>query len=266
MSVHMPMGFAPLTLVSRCSNESDFSRCKVPKSRHGSWLVKACLATREDVDRRRCECLNLHKQLVPYEKSQLWQSSIIERRHTLVERGVDHSDTLIILQHPPVYTLGAGSSEEYLKFNIEDAPYDIFRSERGGEVTYHGPGQLILYPLINLRYQKTDLHWYLRALEEVVIRVLYNTFSIKASRVDGYTGVWVGGNQKVAAIGIRVSRWITYHGLALNVTSEISDFSSSEYAGRLLCDLQAKLGKEANRSAKLREATLSFSKRVKVKG
>ncbi|KAG9460055.1 hypothetical protein H6P81_004563 [Aristolochia fimbriata] len=142
MSVHMPMGFAPLTLVSRCSNESDSLCCKIPKSRHRGWLVKACLATREAVNQRRCECLNLYKQLVPYEKSQLWQSSIIESRHTLVERGADHSDTLIILQHPPVYTLGAGSSEEYLKFNIEDAPYDIFRSERGGEVTYHGPGQV----------------------------------------------------------------------------------------------------------------------------
>ncbi|XP_043701121.1 octanoyltransferase LIP2p, chloroplastic-like isoform X2 [Telopea speciosissima] len=80
-----------------------------------------------------------------------------------------------------------------------------------------------MYPILNLRYHKMDLHWYLRALEEVVIRVLSSTFSIKASRLDGFTGVWVG-NQKLAAIGIRVSRWITYHGLALNVTTDLTPF------------------------------------------
>ncbi|XP_068665209.1 octanoyltransferase LIP2p, chloroplastic-like [Aristolochia californica] len=223
MLIYANIGFALLTSVSQSSNQADFSYYKIPKSRHDSWDFKACLATREDNNRRRCECLNLYKELVPYERSRLWQNSIIERRHTLVQRGADHLDTLIILQHPPVYTLGAGSSEEYLKFDIEDAPYDIYRTERGGEVTYHGPGQLIVYPLINLSYQKKDLHWYLRALEEVVIQVLRNTFFIKASRVDGHTGVWVG-NQKVAAIGIRVCRWITYHGLALNVTTDLTPF------------------------------------------
>ncbi|XP_042478583.1 octanoyltransferase LIP2p2, chloroplastic-like isoform X3 [Macadamia integrifolia] len=105
----------------------------------------------------------------------------------------------------------------------KNAPYDVYRTERGGEVTFHGPGQLVMYPILNLRYHKMDLHWYLRALEEVVIRVLSSTFSIKASRLDGFTGVWVG-NQKLAAIGIRVSRWITYHGLALNVTTDLTPF------------------------------------------
>ncbi|MQL69964.1 hypothetical protein Taro_002265, partial [Colocasia esculenta] len=82
---------------------------------------------------------------------------------------------------------------------------------------------LVMYPILNLRYHKMDLHWYLRSLEEVIIRVLSTTFSVKASRLEGLTGVWVG-NQKVAAIGIRVSRWLTYHGVALNVTTDLTPF------------------------------------------
>ncbi|XP_077215027.1 octanoyltransferase LIP2p, chloroplastic-like [Tasmannia lanceolata] len=173
--------------------------------------------------RRRCECFDLCKKLVPYGDAWSWQKSIVGRRKILMETDEDHSDMLILLQHPPVYTLGAGSSEKFLNFELKDAPYDVFRTDRGGEVTYHGPGQLIMYPIINLRYHKMDLHWYLRSLEEVVIRVLSSTFSIEASRLEGLTGVWVG-NQKVAAIGVRASRWIAYHGLALNVTTDLTPF------------------------------------------
>ncbi|KAK3038169.1 hypothetical protein RJ639_029623 [Escallonia herrerae] len=112
--------------------------------------------------------------------------------------------SLIILQHHPVYTLGTASSETNLNFDINNAPY-------------------VMYPIVNLRHQKMDLHWYLRALEEVVIRVLSTTFSIKACRLEGLTGVWVG-DKKLAAMGIRVSHWITYHGLALNVTTDLTPF------------------------------------------
>ncbi|PSR99693.1 Lipoyltransferase-like protein [Actinidia chinensis var. chinensis] len=173
--------------------------------------------------KRRCEYYDLHKELVPYAEAWSWQKSIVKERKTLNEMDQDHSDSLIVLQHNPVYTLGTGSSEDYLNFDLKDAPYDLYRTERGGEVTYHGPGQLVMYPIINLRYHKMDLHWYIRALEEVVIRVLSSAFSIKSSRVEGMTGVWVG-DQKLAAIGIRVSQWITYHGLALNVTTDLTPF------------------------------------------
>ncbi|KAG8377707.1 hypothetical protein BUALT_Bualt08G0060800 [Buddleja alternifolia] len=135
----------------------------------------------------------------------------------------DFAETLIILQHHPVYTLGTGSSEEYLNFDSSNVPFDLCRTERGGEVTFHGPGQLVVYPIMNLLYHKMDLHWYLRALEEVVIRALSSAFGIKALRVEGLTGVWVG-NQKLAAIGIKVSQWLTYHGLALNVTTDMAPF------------------------------------------
>ncbi|KAM7505108.1 hypothetical protein LguiB_004012 [Lonicera macranthoides] len=184
----------------------------------------------------RCDCFDMYKDLVPYAEALSWQKSLVKDRKALIERDEDTSDMLIALQHHPVYTLGTGSSEEYLNFNINKAPHDIYRTDRGGEVTYHGPGQLVMYPIINLRYHKMDLHWYLRALEEVIIRALYSTFSIKASRVEGLTGVWVGrannlidlvplsGDQKLAAIGIKVSQWITHHGLALNVTTDLAPF------------------------------------------
>lgn len=141
----------------------------------------------------------------------------------MVDSNEDHSDTLIALQHSPVYTLGTGSSEEYLHFDVENSPIEIHRIDRGGEVTYHGPGQLVMYPILNLRYHELDLHWYLRSLEDVIIRALQSAFSIKASTVKGLTGVWVG-DQKVAAIGIYCSRYIVYHGLALNVTTDLTPF------------------------------------------
>ncbi|OMO87649.1 Octanoyltransferase [Corchorus capsularis] len=171
-----------------------------------------------------CECFDLHKELIPYGKAWSWQKQIVKEKKSLVQRNEDCPDTLIVLQHDPVYTMGTGSSEKYLNFDIKKAPFDVYRTERGGEVTYHGPGQLVMYPIINLRNHKMDLHWYLRALEEVVIRVLSSTFSIKASRIEGFTGVWVG-NQKLAAIGVRVSKWITYHGIALNVNTDLTPFS-----------------------------------------
>lgn len=198
--------------------------------------------------RRRCGCFDLYKELVPYKEAWSWQKSLVRRRHSLIDTNEDHSDMLIILQHPPVYTLGTGSLEKYLNFDIQNAPYDVYRTERGGEVTYHGPGQIVMYPIVNLRHHKMDLHWYLRSLEEVVIRVLKSTFSIKATRLDGFTGVWVG-NQKVAAIGIRVSRWIAYHGLALNVATDMTPFQHIVPCGirdRQVGSLSELLGQSSN--------------------
>ncbi|KAF6142674.1 hypothetical protein GIB67_015160 [Kingdonia uniflora] len=173
---------------------------------------------------RRCEVFDLHKELVPYREAFSWQESTVRRRQALVEKGEDFSDSLIILQHPPVYTLGTKSSEKNLKFDIKDAPYDIYRTKRGGEVTYHGPGQLVMYPIMNLGYHKMCSHLYMRALEEVVIQALSITFSIEVSRREGLTGVWFG-DQKLAAIGIRVaSKWVTFQGLALNVTTDLTPF------------------------------------------
>ncbi|KAL8106103.1 octanoyltransferase LIP2p, chloroplastic-like [Apium graveolens] len=168
--------------------------------------------------KRRCDVFDIHNELVPYADAWSWQKSIVEERKKLIDKNEDFCDSVIILQHPPVYTLGTGSSEGHLN-EIKD----FYRTERGGEVTYHGPGQLVMYPILNLRYHTMDLHWYLRALEEVVMRVLSSTFSIKASRHTGFTGVWVG-DQKVAAIGVRASKWITFHGVSVNVTTDLTPF------------------------------------------
>ncbi|CAN1234234.1 Octanoyltransferase LIP2p, chloroplastic, partial [Linum perenne] len=178
----------------------------------------------------RCELYDLHNVLVPYKEAWNWQKDIVDRKKkALMETNQDCPDTLIVLQHRPVYTLGTGSSVEHLHFEMDDAPFDVYRTERGGEVTYHGPGQLVMYPVVDLRNHKMDLHWYLRALEEVILRVLSSTFDIKASRVEGLTGVWFGmllmcENQKLAAVGVKVSRWITCHGIALNVTTDLTPF------------------------------------------
>ncbi|KAL0369034.1 UNVERIFIED_CONTAM: Octanoyltransferase LIP2p2, chloroplastic [Sesamum calycinum] len=194
---------------------------KLPAKNHSCFA--SSIVSASHIPRRRCDFYDLHKELVPYAEAWSWQNAIVEEKKALSEKNEDLSDSLILLQHHPVYTLGAGSSEGFLNFDVKNPPADLYRTERGGEVTYHGPGQLVMYPIINLRYHKMDLHWYLRSLEEVVIRALSSAFAIEASRIEGLTGVWVG-NQKLAAIGIKVSRWITYHGLALNVTTDTTPF------------------------------------------
>jgi lipoyl(octanoyl) transferase len=157
--------------------------------------------------------------IVSYETAWEWQRSLVASR-----RQQDLEDVLILLEHPPVYTLGQGSSSEFLKFDPAQSTHTLCRTERGGEVTYHCPGQIVGYPILNLRYYQQDLHWYLRQLEEVLIRVLAN-YDLQGERVTGLTGVWVEG-RKVAAIGIKVSRWITMHGFALNVCPDLSGFQN----------------------------------------
>jgi lipoyl(octanoyl) transferase len=135
-------------------------------------------------------------------------------------------DTLLLLEHPPVITLGRGTRQSSLPIDPEALRrrgIDVFEIERGGDVTYHGPGQLIGYPIIDLQQHKPDLHWYLRQLEATMIAALA-TFGIEAGRNQGYTGVWTGG-RKIASIGIHVRQWVTWHGFALNVTTDLSPFS-----------------------------------------
>jgi lipoyl(octanoyl) transferase len=166
----------------------------------------------------RHQCLLDNQGLVPY--SVAWE----QQRSLVAERIKDPTlnDVLLLLEHPPVYTLGQGASLEFLKFDPTEVSWQLHRVERGGEVTYHCPGQLVGYPILNLRHYRQDLHWYLRQLEEVLIQVL-GLYGLKGDRIAGMTGVWVEG-RKVAAIGIKVSRWITMHGFALNVCPDLSGF------------------------------------------
>ncbi len=163
--------------------------------------------------------------VIPYAIAWRWQQQLVARYIAANERAANERetiDTLILLQHPPVYTLGQGADPKFLKFDAEASDYELHRVERGGEVTYHAPGQIVGYPILNLKQHRMDLHWYLRALEEVMILVLAE-YGLKGDRIPGMTGVWVGG-YKLAAIGIKVSRWITMHGFALNVCPDMSGF------------------------------------------
>ncbi|AUT03309.1 lipoyl(octanoyl) transferase [Nostoc sp. CENA543] len=165
------------------------------------------------------DCLLYNQGLIPYQKAHEWQRSLVtERIH-----HPDLEDVLILLEHPPVYTLGQGSNAEFLKFDVNQQLFEVYRTERGGEVTYHCPGQLVGYPILNLHRYRKDLHWYLRQLEEVIIRVLA-VYDLAGDRIPPLTGVWLEG-RKVAAIGIKVSRWITMHGFALNVCPDMTGFS-----------------------------------------
>jgi lipoyl(octanoyl) transferase len=155
--------------------------------------------------------------MLPYQTAWDWQKQL---QQSLIENP-RQNDRLLLLQHPPVYTLGQAASNEFVKF-AADHRYEIHRTERGGEVTYHCPGQLVGYPILNLHYYQQDLHWYLRQLEEVVIQLLA-LYDLAAERIPGCTGVWLA-DKKIAAIGIKVSRWVTMHGFAINVCNDLGGF------------------------------------------
>ena len=128
-------------------------------------------------------------------------------------------DTLILVEHDPVYTLGKNANEDHL-LQSRDESIDVFNIERGGDITFHGPGQLVVYPILDLSNYKKSVSWYMRTLEQVLIDTLIE-FKITAQRNDGLTGVWVG-DEKIAALGVRISRWVTMHGFALNVNPDLS--------------------------------------------
>lgn len=142
----------------------------------------------------------------------------------------DPDDYLIVCSHPQVITLGRSSDKNNIlasKEELDKQHINIIKIERGGDVTWHGPEQIILYPILNLNRHKRDVAWYLRNLEEVVIRTL-NNLDIKTKRVEGDTGVWIDTNEnrrKISSLGVRISRWCTLHGLSLNVLNCQNSFN-----------------------------------------
>jgi lipoate-protein ligase B len=140
-------------------------------------------------------------------------------------RGDVEQDVLLLVEHEPVITLGRSSKDGHLLANpaqLAKLGVEVFEVERGGDVTFHGPGQLVGYPIIDLKRHKQDLHWYLRQVEETLIRALRG-FGIEGERVPKYTGVWTR-NRKIASIGVHARDWVTWHGFALNVTTDLSYF------------------------------------------
>ncbi len=153
---------------------------------------------------------------VPYRTALAWQRELAAARIA----GRTAHDTLLLLEHPPVVTLGRAGQAGHI---LDAEGIDVVEVERGGDATFHGPGQLVGYPILDLRRHRPDVHWYLRALEQVLIDAL-TTFGLAATRRSGYTGVWTRG-RKIASIGVHVKQWVTWHGFALNVTTDVDEFA-----------------------------------------
>jgi lipoyl(octanoyl) transferase len=180
-----------------------------------------------------------------------------------VERcASDGVEELILLEHPNVFTLGTGANASHILRNeqeLRDLSIEVHKTGRGGDVTYHGPGQLVGYPIINLKPDRCDVHRYVRDIEEVLILAVKD-FGIAASRIPGLTGVWIG-NEKIAAIGVRIARWITSHGFALNVNTDLDYFDMIVPCGipdKGVTSMSRLLGRELN----LEDVACSVARRM----
>ncbi len=166
-------------------------------------------------------------------------SAIVERKKQGRGQGqsIGQCDYLLFCEHHPVYTLGKSGKREHLLWSpqqLAERGIEFYAINRGGDITYHGPGQLVVYPIWDLEHFKTDVHWYIRSLEEVIIRTV-GDFGLHAMRLKGYTGVWIDGRpmRKICAIGVHLSRWVTLHGLAFNVQTNLQHFN-----GIIPCGIQ----------------------------
>ncbi len=195
--------------------------------------------------------------LIDYKTAWDLQTLLFEER-----QSADKDDILLLLEHPHTYTLGKTADrknllgdEKFLKQrNI--AVYDI---DRGGDITYHGPGQIVGYPILNLAKWKKDTHKYLRGLEEVIIQVCAY-YGLKCGRKEKYTGVWID-DRKICAIGIKVKNWITMHGFAFNVNTDLELFNGIIPCGiknKSVTSLQAELGEEVNMTEVKKKITEKF--------
>lgn len=197
--------------------------------------------------------------LIGYEECVSLQRKLVARRH-----AGEIADTLLLLEHPPVITLGTAGGDESLladKDALERAGVKVFRTDRGGNITYHGPGQLVGYPIIDLRVHGKDVHAYLRKLEQVILGCLAD-FGLTGETMPGYTGVWIGG-MKICSIGVAVRRWITYHGFALNVNPDFEHWSFIHpcgLAGREVTSLERLLGHDPGMDAVKESAVASFER------
>ena len=178
-----------------------------------------------------------------------WRTAVEERRAP---------SALFLLEHTPVITLGRNAQAEHVlqtRDALAQAGVDLIETDRGGGVTYHGPGQLVAYPVLDLTQWRCSVGWYLRSLEEVVIRLL-STYGLTGERLEGYTGVWVNG-AKVAAIGVGVHQWVSFHGTAINVCPDMAHFGlivPCGIADKPVTSLRKLLGAEAPTVAEVMDA------------
>lgn len=182
-----------------------------------------------------------HLGLIDYQEAWDYQESIfkevvdqkISNRNLPLDQQLPTKNYLIFCQHPHVYTLGKSGSEDHILFNsqeLEQKQAKYYKINRGGDITYHGPGQIVGYPILDLDNFFTDIHKYLRFLEEAVILTL-KEYGIESGRIEGLTGVWIDHEtqrnpRKICALGVKSSRWVTMHGFALNVNTDLSYFQN----------------------------------------
>jgi lipoyl(octanoyl) transferase len=174
----------------------------------------------------------------------------LQRQRVAQRKAKEIPDTLLLLEHPHIYTLGRNASEENVLVSPEflaSRGAQLVHTDRGGDVTYHGPGQLVGYPILDLTQHRRDISWYMRSLEEVLIRTARD-FGIEAGRSPGAAGVWVG-NDKLVAMGVHLSRWVTSHGFAFNVNTDLRYFEwivPCGLHGKGVTSLEKLLGKAAD--------------------
>lgn len=195
--------------------------------------------------------------LIDYQEAWDYQeklfAQIVEQKiaNRSLEEPLPTPNYLLSCQHPHVYTLGKSGKQEHLLLDeegLKSKEATFYKINRGGDITYHGPGQCVVYPLLDLDNFFTDIHKYMRFLEEAVIATLED-FGLKSGRVEGLTGVWIGGEnpRKICAMGVKSSRWITMHGLALNVNTDLNYFQNIIPCGiqdKAVCSMQSELGQE----------------------
>jgi lipoyl(octanoyl) transferase len=178
--------------------------------------------------------------------------------------GAIPQDVLMLVEHDPVVTLGRSSKDKNLLSSagfLASKGVELFEVERGGDVTFHGPGQLVGYPIVDLRRHKQDLHWYLRQLEHALIDAL-GTYGIPGERSTGYTGVWTKG-RKIASIGVHARDWVTWHGFALNVTTDLSYFDlivPCGISGVVMTSMERELGSGPDAVDVMREVEAAFGR------
>jgi len=200
--------------------------------------------------------------LVSYKETwdlqQRLQKEVIARKRSEGYQPSDQFSYLLVCQHPPVYTLGKSGDISHLLLSekeLEEKGIEFFKINRGGDITHHGPGQIVVYPIFDLEQFFTDVHKYVRYLEETVIRTL-NDFDVNGDRIEGYTGVWLQGTdylpeRKICAIGVHLSRWVSLHGLAFNVQNDLGLFNHIVPCGiqddnKVVTSLSVELKKEVD--------------------
>ena len=169
----------------------------------------------DDVKEVKLNTMNLGKKSY----GEVWS---LQKKMQIKRMAGEIDDLLILVEHDPVYTLGKNADVNHL-LQSRDRTIEVFNVERGGDITFHGPGQLVGYPIIDLANYKKSVSWYMHSLEQLTIEVL-SEFEILAKRVKGLTGVWVG-DKKIAAQGVRLTRWVTMHGFSINVNTDLSYYN-----------------------------------------